>query len=234
MKINGYTANYNNLFVYNESEIVFETCRPNNIDIELSGIEIRSARKANLSKGDCFEIKSTKNNEYRCFTNGKDLYIPTSIFELVSVEEKMHMQHDGEKNYKNVYSFKIRCEAHKYTKHYEKVTDLPKDMPLKDYDPTGEFGGGFSKDHAMYDVSTNFKTKETYVCKKWLTYDSISELVIDSDYYTRTEKDEERLHREKIAEILTDCTYSNTHISHYEVARILEKLDISIKECVEV
>lgn len=229
MKINGNAANYNNLFIYDNNGIIFETCRPNDIDIELSDLEIRNARKANFDKNDCFEMKSIKNNDYRYYANGKDLYIPASIFELVSVEEKMHMQHDGEKNYKNTYTFILHCNAHKYTKHWEKVTDLPKDMPLSEYDANGKFGSGFSKDCNMYDFSTNYKTKEEYITKKWLTYDIVTELVVDSDYYTRTEKDDARLEREKIADILTECCYTGTHISHYEVARILEKLNITIK-----
>lgn len=229
MKINNFTANYNNLFVYDGENIIFETCRPNDIDIELLNIEIRSARKANFTKNDCFEMKSTKNNEYRYFSNGKDLYIPVSIFELISVEEKEHLKHDGETNYKNTYCFKINCEAYKYNKHWEKVTDLPSNMPLSEYDPNGKFGGGFSKDFNMYDTHTNFKTKEEYICKKWLTYDRVTELTIDSDFYTRTEKDAGREERERIAEIMTECCYSNTYISHYEVARILEKLNITIK-----
>lgn len=229
MKINNYTANYNNIFIYDGEKIVFETCRPGDIDLELFGLEIRSARKANFSKNDCFEMKACKNNEYRSFTNGKDLYIPVSIFELVSVEEKKHMEHDGEKNYKNVYTFKLNCDAYKYTKHWEKVTDLPKDMPLSQYDANGKFGGGFSKDCNMYDFSTNYKTKEEYITKKWLTYDAVTELVIDSDYYTRTEKDDDRLEREKIADILSSCLYSGKTVSHYEVSEILKKLDVTIK-----
>lgn len=229
MKINGLLANYNNIFIYDGEQIVFETCRPNDIDIELFDIEIRSARKANFSKNDCFELKSIKNNEYRYYANGKDLYIPASLFELVSVEEKLQMQHDGEKDYKNTYIFKLHCEAYKYNKHWEKVTDLPKDMPLSQYDANGKFGSGFSKECTMYDFSTNYKTKEEYIVKKWLTYDKVEQIVLDSDYYTRIEKDESREEREKIAKILESCLYSGKTVSHFEVARILEKLDIKIK-----
>lgn len=229
MKINNYTANYNNIFIYDGEKIVFETCRPGDIDLELFGLEIRNARKANFSKNDCFEMKACKNNEYRYFANGKDLYIPVSIFELVSVEEKKHMEHDGEKNFKNVYTFKLNCEAYKYTKHWEKVTDLSKDMPLSQYDTNGKFGSGFSKDHTIYEICTNYKTKEEYISKHWLTYDEVTDLVIDSDYYTRTEKDDSRIEREKIADILSECLYSGKTVSHYEVAKILEKLNITIK-----
>ncbi len=229
MKINNFAANYNNLFIYDGERIVFETCRLNDLELDLFGIEIRNARKANFSKNDCFEMKSTKNNEYRCFTNGKDLYIPVSVFELISIEEKEASKHDGEINYKKTYSFKLHCEAYKYNKHWEKITDLPSDMPLSEYDPDGKFGSGFSKKHNMYDHCQNYKTKEEYICKRWLTYDPITELVIDSDYYTRTVKDADRIEREKIAEVLSSCLYSGKSVSHYEVARILEKLNVTIK-----
>ena len=227
MKINNATANYNNLFVYDENGIIYKTSRPNDIDIELHDIEIRTARKENFKKGDFFEMKS-QDNGYRCFANGKDLYIPSLAFELVKKEEVLHHQHDGEKDFKDVYTFKIKCKANKYTKHVEKVTDLPKDMQLSEYDPNGKFGGGFSKTCNMYDISENFKTKETYVVKKWLTYDVVEELTLESDCYTRIEKDENRNEREEIANILEDCLFSGS-VSHFEVARMLEKLNITIK-----
>ena len=229
MKINNATANYNNIFIYNESGIVYETCRPNDLDIELHDIEIRTARKENLKKNDFFEMKSTKNFEYRCFTNGKDLYIPSSAFELLEIKEVLHNQHNGEKDYKTSYSFKINCGAYKYNKHIEKVTDLPADMPLSEYDPCGKFGGGFSKDCNMYDICTNFRTKETYTCKKWLTYDKLEEITLESDYYTRIEKDEDRKNREEIAKIISECLYGDKSVSHFEVDKMLEKLNITIR-----
>ena len=60
MKINGYEANYNNLFIYDGENIIFETCRPDDINLELFDVEIRNARKANFAKNDCFEMKSTE------------------------------------------------------------------------------------------------------------------------------------------------------------------------------
>lgn len=56
------------------------------------------------------------------------------------------------------------------------------------------------------------------------------EMKVESDYYTRTEKTDERLYREKLANIISECMYSGKEISHYEVERLLEKLDITIKE----
>ena len=63
--------------------------------------------------------------------------------------------------------------------------------------------------------------------KKWLTYDQITTAEIESDYYTRSEKDNNRVEREKIADLMTNAC--NVHISHYDVARMLKMLNISIK-----
>lgn len=57
-----------------------------------------------------------------------------------------------------------------------------------------------------------------------------SEIKVESDFYTRVEKTEDRLYRERLAQVISDCLYSGKHVSHYEVERLLEKLDITIKE----
>lgn len=72
---------------------------------------------------------------------------------------------------------------------------------------------------------TNYK--DVYTLK--LNYLSGTEIKVESDYYTRTEKTEERLYREKLADIISECLYIGKDVSHYEVERMLEKLDIAIK-----
>lgn len=57
-----------------------------------------------------------------------------------------------------------------------------------------------------------------------------TETKVDSDFYTRIEKTDDRLYREKLAQIISDCMYGEKRISHYEVERLLEKLDITIKD----
>ena len=66
--------------------------------------------------------------------------------------------------------------------------------------------------------------------KRYLTYDAVTEMTIDSDFYTRTEKTEDRLEREKIAEIISSCLYGDKTVSHYEVEALMKKLNITIKE----
>ena len=60
LTINGVTTNYNNLFIYDGDKILFETCRPYNLNLEIKNLTIRNARKLNFDKCDCFEIKTTK------------------------------------------------------------------------------------------------------------------------------------------------------------------------------
>ena len=72
---------------------------------------------------------------------------------------------------------------------------------------------------------TNYK--DVYTLK--LHYADGAEIKVDSDFYTRTEKTEERLYREKLAKIISECLYNDKYVSHYEMERILEKLDITIK-----
>lgn len=55
------------------------------------------------------------------------------------------------------------------------------------------------------------------------------ELNVKADYYTRYEKTPEREYREKLAEIISSCLYSGKEVSHYEVERMLKKLNITIK-----
>lgn len=166
LKVNGYEGNYNQMFIYNDDgHILFQTVRPYELQFEIS-TNIRSARKIMFNKHDCFEIKTSGENHH-LFRNGKDLYVHNSVIDVIEVHEKEALKHNGETNYKNVYTLRLQ-------------------------DGT--------------------------------------EVKVDSDYYTRTEKTDERLYREKLAEIISECLYGDRYVSHYEVAKMLEKLDITIKE----
>lgn len=229
--INGIETNYNNLFIYNAAgDILYTTHRPYDMNIIIDGVTVRNARKINYSKMDIFEAKTSGKDDFLYTRNGKDLYIPNTIFEVVKSYEKLHFEHDGEKDYKTIYEIKLHCNVTRWNKHMEKVADLAPNQELKTYDENGIFSNKYSKHHNTYHVSTHFKTGETIVFKKWLTLDTLESLEVESDYYTRTEKDSERENREKIADVINSCLYSNKTISHYEVARLLEKLNITIKE----
>ena len=227
LKINGYEVNYEHLFIYDGENILYKTERPYELNLEIEGLTVRNARKINFSKNDVFEVKAEK-SEYM-FRNGKDLYIPVSVISIESVTEKQHNKFNGETNYKNVYTMKLHCKAFKWNQHIEKVY-IPDGMTLEEYDSNGKFGSGFSRTCNMYDVVENYKTNESNVIKRYLTYDAVTEMTIDSDFYTRTEKTEDRLEREKIAEIISSCLYGDKTVSHYEVEALMKKLNITIKE----
>ena len=72
---------------------------------------------------------------------------------------------------------------------------------------------------------TNFK--DVYTLK--LNYLDGKEITVESDFYTRSVKTEDRINREKIADIMSSCLWGDKSISHYEVEKLLEKLDITIK-----
>ena len=165
LRVNECEVNYNNMFIYNDDEkILFQTTRPYELNIDINS-DIRNARKLMLNKQDCFEIR-TSGGSYNMFRNGKDLYVHTSIIDVIKVEEKVSLKVHGETNYKNVYTLRLQ-------------------------DGT--------------------------------------EIEVESDYYTRTEKTSDRRYREELASIISECLYSGKSVSHYEVERLLEKLDITIR-----
>lgn len=69
--------------------------------------------------------------------------------------------------------------------------------------------------------------KDIYTLK--LNCNNGEEIEVESDFYTRTELSPERQMQEKIAAIITDCLYGNKNVNHYEVEKIMEYLDITIK-----
>lgn len=229
-------CNYASLNIYNaETEtVLFTTCRlsgTTSLDFDLYFDNIRSARKLNLKKNDIFEIKTNKDT---FLNNGKDLYIPDTVIKIVSQKEILSSDFDGCKNYKQQYTVNfIGCKAFETTKHSE-VVDFPEGTKIADYDPNGIVSDGYIKGKNTYnrfDYTNSkyeeFRAKGSGVMKKWLTYDQITTAEIESDYFTRYEKDTERIEREKIADVMTDACKVN--ISHYDVARMLKVLNISIK-----
>lgn len=227
MKINGLEANYNSLNLYEGEKVVFHTSRPYALDFEIEGISIRNARKIDFKKGDVFTVKSSK-AETNVFRNGKDIYIPASAISVAKVAEVVHSNSNGEMQYINEYTLDFHCETFHWVSHYEKIYDFPKNTPLKDYDKNGKWNSGFCTGYNTYDTCKD-KNGVDYVVKRWKTYESISKITVRDDYITRSEKSADRVEREKLAEIINSCLYSGKTITHYEVERLLGKLDIKIK-----
>lgn len=90
--------------------------------------------------------------------------------------------------------------------------------------------------NSVIDV-VNVEEKQALKCHGETNYKDVyilklqdgTEIKVESDFYTRTEKTDERLYREKLADIISECLYTGKDISHYEVERMLEKLNITIK-----
>lgn len=107
MLINGYEANYSNVFIYNDNgDILYKTERPYELKFDLDA-NIRNARKLAFNKRDCFEIKTGDTDRGYLLRNGKDLYIHNSVIDVVDITERQAMKGNGETNYKNVYTLKL-------------------------------------------------------------------------------------------------------------------------------
>lgn len=122
-------CNYASLNIYNADteKVLYTTCRltgSTSLDFDLYiDSNIRSARKLNLKKNDIFEVKTTTKDTF--MNNGKDLYIPDAIIKIVSQEEKLALEANGCKDYKQVYAIEfIGCKAYKTTRHSE-IVDFP-------------------------------------------------------------------------------------------------------------
>lgn len=138
-------CNYASLNIYNADteKVLYTTCRltgSTSLDFDLYIDNIRSARKLNLKKNDIFEVKTTKDT---FLNNGKDLYIPDTIIKIVSQEEKLALEANGCKDYKQVYTIEfIGCKAYKTNRHSE-VVDFPEGTKIADYDPNGIASNGY-------------------------------------------------------------------------------------------
>ena len=84
-----------------------------------------------------------------------------------------------------------------------------------------------TKEKLKFDSHGEKDYKDIYTLK--LNCNNGEEIEVESDFYTRTELSPERQMQEKIAAIMTDCLYGNKNVNHYEVEKIMEYLDITIK-----
>jgi hypothetical protein len=242
-------SNYEQINIYNASGVIFSTVRGGferaEIDgeraksyyknvvynIELPAERIRSARKLNLEKGDIFDISYIPQDRYT-IRNGRALYIPAELVAVRALGEFLAMEANGEKNYLTIYKFEF-CAP--------QSIDEPQILRIicDNYtlQPGERFGEYYGADEAHACVAPFDSAKyaerrgipaEKGIIKRWLSPVVYNSFIVKSDYYTRTEKDSERLEREKIADIINACLY-NKSVSHYDIAKMLEKLNISIK-----
>lgn len=249
MKIN--LANYEMLNIYDENGVIFSTvrggferatidgkkCRSHYSDIireiDLPVDNIRNAQKLNLTKKDVFSIKYFPRDRYD-IRNGRALYIPLDLIAVEILGQFLSLETNGERDFLTLYKLSFKtAQTVRETKCERIACD---NYTLKD----GEtFGSGYGRDeaHAVIDTFDTSKSffkgqeipAEKGILKKYYHDVIYSDFIVKSDYYTRTEKDEARQEREKIAEIINSCLY-NKMLSHYDIEAIQKKLNISVKE----
>jgi hypothetical protein len=243
---------YETINIYNENGIIFSTVRGAferaTIDgkkcsshygnrvfyIDLPVDNIRNALKLNFNKGDVFNIKEYAKDRYE-IRNGRALYIPEKYISVENLGEYLALETNGEKDFLTLYRLAFATAQTVSEPKVERI--ICDNYTLQD----GEtFGSYYGKDKA-HAVITTFDTSESAYHKRKGTpaekgilkhyFEDViyNEFIVKSDYYTRAEKDEARTEREKIAEIINSCLYNKT-LSHYDIEKIMEKLNITVKE----
>jgi hypothetical protein len=243
---------YETINIYNENGIIFSTVRGAferaTIDgkkcstyygnrvfyIDLPIDNIRNALKLNFNKNDVFTLKEYANDRYE-IRNGRALYIPEKYISVGNLGEYLALETNGEKDFLTLYRLAFATVQTVSEPKIERI--ICDNYTLQD----GEtFGSYYGKDKAHAVISTFDTSESAYHQKKGIPAEkgilkhyfedvTYNEFIVKSDYYTRTEKDEARTEREKIAEIINSCLYNKT-LSHYDIGKIMEKLNITVKE----
>lgn len=244
--------NYEQINIYNENGVIFSTIRGgferatikdgkaqthyNNTvyEIDLPVDNIRNARKIDFLKNDVFAVNYIPDNRYS-IRNGKALYIHTKYITVDNMGEYLSIETSGEKDFLTLYKFTFASPQIISEPQCERI--ICDNYTLKE----GErFSDGFGKDKAHACISTFDTSENTFykksgrpaekgIIKRYFAEIVYNSFLVKSDYYTRTEKDAARIEREKIAEIINTCLYNKT-VSHYDVEKIMEKLNISLLE----
>lgn len=250
MKIN--IHNYEQINIYNENGVIFSTTRggfdrvtikdgkvqthysDSVYEIDLPIDKIRNARKIDFSKNDVFAFNYMPPNRYD-IRNGKAIYIPAKYITVENIGEYLSIETSGEKDFLTLYKFTFANPQTISEPQFERI--ICDNYTLSENERFSS-GCGKDKDHACvstFDTSENTFYKksgrpaEKGVIKRYYADIVYNSFLVKSDYYTRTEKDAARIEREKIAEIINSCLYNKT-VSHYDIEKIMEKLNISLLE----
>lgn len=241
---------YEQTNIYNENGVVFSTIRKGFerstikdgkvqthysdivCSIELPIDNIRNARKIDLAKNDVFTISYMPKDRYD-IRNGKALYLPTKYITVENIGEYLSIETSGEKDFLTLYKFTFANSQTIREPQYERI--ICDNYTLSENERFSS-GCGKDKDHACistFDTSENAFYKksgcpaEKGIIKRYCADVIYNSFLVKSDYYTRVKKDAARIEREKIAEIINSCLYNKT-VSHYDVEKIMEKLNISL------
>lgn len=204
---------------------------------------IRNARKENLTKKDIYFL--SEKSDYFLTSKRTVLYVHSDFISVKNLGEFVAFEHDGEKDYKEKFelNFKnvvltireVNCEKMLVDKHWKIPEDeVKKGAHWKNH--LGDYNNSYDvvelnelqkKRFEKRGIDTNYNlihwTISEYETKNYIaTYESKT--------YTRIEKDDSREQREKLAQLINECLGSNSHLSHYDIARLQEKFNITVKE----
>lgn len=202
--------------------------------------EIKNARKENLNRKDNYIIYTKGNYS---FDSGYTLYINYYYIDVQKNGFKLANEISGEKNYFTDYFLVARKGAEFQFKRmraeYHGVNpDEYKTLKLKDVFPgaiiTTGVNYGSNREHptiAFYNNENSKFTKKTgnecgYVLR-WFETENSCTMHTTSGHYDKTEKDTERVNREKIAEKFNSVLYGRT-LSHYDIEKLLTVAKIEL------
>ena len=190
--------------------------------------EIKNARKENLNRTDNYTLSYT--GAY--YDSGTALYIHCSEIMVEPRGEYVSSVIAGETNYKNAYLLRFVNPVIMERLRVERIEGATEIFKL----PEGaRFGSGYgTMEHPVYDLidRTIFTDRENtpFIVKRWREPETITEILIESSRYTRIEKDAERVEREKIADIMNEKKIFYKDVSHYEIEKLLQYFNVTLKE----
>lgn len=210
--------------------------------------DFKRAIKFDLNRKDNFYINASKAGlEDLGYVYGDPicLFINASEFEsVVNLGEALRFENSGEKCYQNLVEVMPReATTIKYNRveyDTDSFEELKKIYPGLVY---GVYGGdygrkgaekasGFNKSDSLFNKikEKNPGAIQTGIAVKWKEEQPTREsfVIWQSGGYTRVEKNAGRINREELAKIFEECGVRN--ISHYDIEKLEQRLDITIKE----
>ena len=186
--------------------------------------EIKKANKENLNRKDNYILKYK--NTY-AFNSGYALYIHKDEISVEYLGEKIAMQTSTETNFLNAYKFTFAAGAVRDVYNYERL-EYDKNFTLPEGARWGSTMG--TEAHPCYDSYNNRATGESGIIKRWATTETIKETITTKRGYCKTIYSEAEKKRREYVKIINDkrCFYKD--ISSYELEKLQQYFNITLKE----
>lgn len=180
------------------------------------GMPARCSSKAIFTKDKMFIMR--ERTEYS-FEKSIWLYVPESVVKVEFLGEFVVRQDKNETCYKEVY--KLTGSMEKETRVIE---ILPGDHPIP--------GGGLQgrDDKGFYEKHKTFIGDETKVFFTHYDKENVSEIYLAPGPYSKIVYTDEKLQRDNLADKMNEVLGRNSHISHYDIEKLLKVFDIKEKE----